>query len=356
MTFEIMDRVERAALSLRELYAGFGYVPYKMSKFEPYDFYAENRSFVTGENILTFTDTNGRLMALKPDVTLSIIKNYKGGQEKVYYNENVYREGGSSHEFTEIVQTGLECIGKIDLYAEYEVLSLAADSLMRLSGECILDIASVGFISGLMSATDAEGTVKRQLLGYIQAKNAHNIRSLCAKADIAPEVSAVWERLAVLYCTAKDARRELEPLCLNDEMKKSCDELSALAELFGDTGVSLNLDFSIVSDLVYYNGLVFKGYIAGAHESVLSGGRYDNLAGKLGKKAQAIGFAVYLDLLKQLGSMGGADRAETLIVYRTGTDPRRVMDEVTKLRAGGIAVRAEAEPCDTDGYRRVIRL
>ncbi|NLD83159.1 MAG: hypothetical protein GX637_03260, partial [Clostridiales bacterium] len=79
-------------LSLRELYAAYGYRPYKMSKFEPYDLYVQNRSFVTGDHILTFTDTDGRLMALKPDVTISIIKNYRGGQQKICYHENVYRD------------------------------------------------------------------------------------------------------------------------------------------------------------------------------------------------------------------------------------------------------------------------
>ena len=68
---------ERAGLLLRELYHQHGYQSYRMSKFEPYDLYARNKSFLVSENILTFTDTDGRLMALKPDVTLSIIKNIR---------------------------------------------------------------------------------------------------------------------------------------------------------------------------------------------------------------------------------------------------------------------------------------
>ncbi len=61
--------------SLRALYSKFGYRPYRMSKFEEYDLYAGNRSFLPSGGVITFTDTNGRLMALKPDVTLSIAKN-----------------------------------------------------------------------------------------------------------------------------------------------------------------------------------------------------------------------------------------------------------------------------------------
>ena len=84
---------EEVVLRLRELYRRYGYLPYKMSKFEEYDLYVRNKSFLVSDNILTFTDIDGKLMALKPDVTLSILKNSRqeAGLQKVYYNENVYR-------------------------------------------------------------------------------------------------------------------------------------------------------------------------------------------------------------------------------------------------------------------------
>ena len=77
---------------LRALYQKSGYVRYKMSKFEEYDFYAANRDFLVSDNIISFTDTNGRLMALKPDVTLSIVRGSTdtlGSVSKVYYDENL---------------------------------------------------------------------------------------------------------------------------------------------------------------------------------------------------------------------------------------------------------------------------
>ena len=80
---------ERAAFSLRELYRGYGYLPYKMSKFEEYDLYVRNKDFLVSDRIITFTDMGGSLLALKPDVTLSIIKNGEdipGCKQKVCYN------------------------------------------------------------------------------------------------------------------------------------------------------------------------------------------------------------------------------------------------------------------------------
>ena len=81
------NTVEEFCLSLKKLYEGFGYGQFKMAKFEEYGLYLENKNFLTGQSVITFTDPNGKLMALKPDVTLSIVKNTKATAQK---NEKVY--------------------------------------------------------------------------------------------------------------------------------------------------------------------------------------------------------------------------------------------------------------------------
>ena len=76
----MLQKGERVELYLRRLFESFGYKKYRMSKFENYDLYAENKSFLKNESIITFHDLSGKLMALKPDVTLSIVKNAKGAR------------------------------------------------------------------------------------------------------------------------------------------------------------------------------------------------------------------------------------------------------------------------------------
>lgn len=353
---EILNAEETVAFSLRELYHAYGYKPYKMSKFEPYDLYVQNRSFLGNSNILTFTDTNGKLMALKPDVTLSIIKNYKGGQQKVYYNETVYRESGSSHEFTEIMQAGLECIGAVDLYAQHEVLTLAAGSLRRISADYILDIASVGIIAGLTAATDTDEETKKSLLEYVRGKNAHNIHALCRERGIPDPIRQTWAELAVLYGPAGALLPKLGVLCVNEAMRTACAELEPLCQALEAGGVHLNLDFSIVSDLSYYNGLVFKGYIPGVHAAVLSGGQYDNLVRKMGKQAAAIGFAVYLDLLQQLPGPENDYDADVLLSYGPQTPAAHVIDEAARLRTQGLTVKVQPGPDPKGSYKQTICL
>ena len=120
---------EKVIFALRSLYRSYGYTQYKMSKFEEYDLYANNKDFLISDSVITFTDTNGKLMALKPDVTLSIIKNikeYSGGVQKLFYNENVYRISKGNQNYKEIMQVGLECIGDIGADEIRQVLVLAA--------------------------------------------------------------------------------------------------------------------------------------------------------------------------------------------------------------------------------------
>ena len=103
----ILTNEEKISFALRSLYHRRGFVPYRMSKFEEYELYMKNKDFLRSPQVITFTDTNGKLMALKPDVTLSIVRSYRhipGQTQKLYYDENVYRVSESAGAFREIRQ------------------------------------------------------------------------------------------------------------------------------------------------------------------------------------------------------------------------------------------------------------
>ena len=70
---------ERLSLRLRLLYEEAGFRQYRMGRFEEYGLYQQNRRFLASDQVITFTDLDGRLLALKPDVTLSIAKNAMTG-------------------------------------------------------------------------------------------------------------------------------------------------------------------------------------------------------------------------------------------------------------------------------------
>ena len=201
MNSGLLQKNEETAFRLRGLYRSYGYQPYKMSKFEEYDLYVRNKSFLLSENILTFTDLDGKLMALKPDVTLSILKNGRGGPglQKVYYSENVYRPSATAGGFREIPQTGLECIGSLDAAAEGEVLMLAAKSLAVISPEYLLDVSHQGFVAGLLEGLDLPDETRRRALAAMGAKNTPALERLAAEGQLPEKAAQTLSRLALLY-------------------------------------------------------------------------------------------------------------------------------------------------------------
>ena len=87
------------------------------------------------------------------------------------------------------------------------------------------------------------------------------------------------------------------------------DTLKEIVEAFREAGLEemLNIDFSVVGDLKYYNGIIFKGFAAGVPDGVISGGQYDKLMKSMKRTSKAIGFGVYIDSLGKLSKFDGEE-------------------------------------------------
>ena len=356
LTFE-----ERVIQSLRRAYSERGYLPFRMSKFEEYDLYMRNRDFLVGENIISFTDTDGALLALKPDVTLSIIKNAKinpGVKEKVYYNEHVYRTSGSTHKFKEIMQMGLECIGDIDGFDVCEAILLAAESLGEISGDFVLDISHVGFITALLDEAKMPEELRGELLSFVSGKNSHEASRLLTRSGASPELAEKILSLLSVRVPLKGAPERLRALAVGEAGQAALSEIELLAKLLADSPLSENIyfDASVMNDMNYYNGIVFRGFISGISEGVLSGGRYDALMQKMGKSAGALGFAIYLDLIEGLERSAGEFDVDVLLIYDEKVDTGRVYARVSELVSSGLTVSAQKAVPDGLRYRTLEKM
>ena len=357
----VLKNDERITYRLRELYGKFGYSQFKVGRFEEYDLYARNKSFLVSENILTFTDTDGKLMALKPDVTLSIIKNIADSDKathKFYYNENVYRTSAESHGFKEIMQTGLECVGNIDLYSESEVVFLAAKSLESISSDCILDVAHMGLIEGFMDSEDVSDADRSELLGYVKSKNTFAINNYCQTGVISEATCNMLCQLVQMYLPLDEALEVIKTSILNDRKKKAYEELCEISDIMKSYGLTarINFDFSVVNDRNYYDGIIFKGFVNGVPDSVLSGGRYDRLLSKMGKKCGAIGFAVYLDRLERFGNDTQEYDVDVMLTYDSDVDCRSIIETVKLFNQNGKTVKTMAEADTSVRYRQLLKI
>ncbi|MBQ8359590.1 MAG: ATP phosphoribosyltransferase regulatory subunit, partial [Oscillospiraceae bacterium] len=319
---------EKVTFQLRSLYNRYGYTQYKMSKFEEYDLYARNKDFLISDSVITFTDLDGKLMALKPDVTLSIVKNSKdmpGAVQKLYYNENVYRVAKGSRSFREIMQVGLECLGNVDDYCICEVLMLAAESLRCVSEDSILSISHLGLLLDVLNSVGVPSGYRDRVLKAIGEKNTHELTQICMEANVSEDDTALLKQLTAMKGAPETVIPALVSL-LNERVNPNILlQLGNIAAVLGKSVAAnrIRIDFSVVDDVHYYNGIVFKGFVAGIPSSVLSGGQYDKLMQKLHRRSSAIGFAVYMDALERLDTNVKTYDADILLLY----------DEIAELPA-----------------------
>lgn len=332
---------EPIALSLASLYRSYGYTLFKMSKFEEYGLYAENKNFLVSGQVITFTDTTGRLMALKPDVTLAIVKNTKDEpdtRKKLYYTESVYRVSQKSSTFREIQQAGVECLGDIDALCLGEILTMAKKSLAAISSDSVLAVSSLDLIDLAVKALGVPSSREGAVLDCVGEKNLHGIDAILAEEGLPLENSALLKALLKNYGKPSAVLPKLEAALTADEERAALEAFRDTLATVDETGIVV--DFSTLGDMRYYTGIVFRGYINGIAENVLSGGEYNRLMQKMQKKSRAVGFAVYLDLLDDFGKAESDYDYDALIAYTPAT-ARAAFAAAERLRAEGFSVSCE---------------
>ena len=330
---------ERASFALRALYEAAGCRKYHMGRFEEYGLYQANRSFLSSEQVITFTDLDGRLLALKPDVTLSIAKTAQpapGETLRYYYHENVYRPSAESHTFKEISQMGLEMLGAVGEAQVQQAVCLAARSLDALGADWVLEVSHMGYLFGLFDALGVPDAARAKLLEKLREKNAHELRAAAGAAGLADAAADILCSVLSLCGSYADTLAKAAALCRNDAMRAAVAELEALAVPLEKAGGVIRLDMTLAGEMEYYNGLVFQGYLKALPRPLLKGGRYDLLMQKFTPGAGAIGFAVYLDELDRLSAplppvqKNSTDRVMLNVALPKG----RLGDKVYHLLAG----------------------
>ncbi|MBO4265319.1 MAG: ATP phosphoribosyltransferase [Clostridia bacterium] len=300
-----LSNSEKIIFALREIYKKHGYSPYRMSKFEEYDLYAQNKDFLVSDNVITFNDTDGKLLALKPDVTLSIIKNNMNSGielQKLFYSENVYRVSKGSGTYKEIMQTGVECIGKVKYEDIFEIICLGAESLSAISKSSLIAVSNLDILFDLIKKITPPAESQKALFDAIAEKNTDGIIGICGESENSEKLCA----LCKMSENVKNASKSIRAIA-GDSYGDFYSLLDDLAK--SEYSDNICIDFSVTGDINYYNGIVFKGFIPKVPSYVLSGGQYDKLMRKMGKSENAVGFAVYTDILERLDIKNADDES-----------------------------------------------
>ncbi len=336
----IIDELPRL---LRELYTEYGYSRYRTVGFEEYDLFSEYRDFLTSGQMITFTGAGGRLLALKPDITMSIIRDateQRGRTDKFFYSESVYRVPAGGDEFKEILQIGLECIGDVCAYDRAEVVSLACRTLGMTGCDYMLDISHTGLIEGIRKLFGISDRVRGELASALKDKNAPALSLICSRAGLGEEAVARMIELSRLSIPIREAGDVLSSLGFAKyaESADAIKELRVIADALTDEEADhVRVDLSVIHGMNYYDGAVFNGYIDGVSEAILKGGEYGRLITKMGRTGSGLGFALYTDLLELIEGYSPKYAADVLLVC-ADRDPALISTAVKKLKEAGKSV------------------
>ncbi|BBM45349.1 tRNA synthetase class II [Leptotrichia trevisanii] len=340
-----MSKKDLVLLNIRKMYDSYGYKKISLPSFEEYDLYNENKDFID-RNVLTVMSPNGKLLALRPDITLSVAKKVSKDQSlkysKIYYQENTYNLTKYVG-YEEDEQLGIELIGKESTFLDFEIINLAVKSLDIINKKSMIVLSHAGFISSVFENFDLEYETKEQILDCINRKNSHDIQKILKRNEhISENVKKLIYKIPELSGNLENIEKELLKYEINVNTKKILSELKQLNSLLLKfyKKSKIIFDFSVVKNLNYYNGIILQGYIEGFPNVILTGGRYDKLFEKFGVDTGAVGFAILTDGLK--GYYRDTDKKdfEILIAY-DNSDFEKLVEIVNDFQKKGLRVRTE---------------
>ena len=216
-------------------------------------------------------------------------------------------------------------------------------------------MSHLGILSSALDAATDDGEVRRRLLECVGNKNLHGAKELLSGVESSK--SALLFTLMNTYGAAVDVMKKLSSLGLEGEGKDALSELETVLSYFDKEALSdkIRIDFSVTADENYYNGIVFKGFAESVPDSVLSGGQYDKLMRKMGKRSRAVGFAVYLDMLERLYTVSDGYDFDVMLVYGDAS-PAEVAAKTDAIVTSGKSVYSCKTPCEAVKCRSVIEM
>ena len=340
-----MSKKDLVLLNIRKMYDSYGYKKISLPSFEEYDLYNENKDFID-RNVLTVMSPNGKLLALRPDITLSVAKKVSKDQSlkysKIYYQENTYNLTKYVG-YEEDEQLGIELIGKESTFLDFEIINLAVKSLDIINKKSMIVLSHAGFISSVFENFDLEYEIKEEILDCINRKNSHDIQKILKKNEhISENVKKLIYKIPELSGNLENIEKELLKYEINVNTKKILSELKQLNSLLMKfyKKSKIIFDFSVVKNLNYYNGIILQGYIEGFPNVILTGGRYDKLFEKFGVDTGAVGFAILTDGLKGYYKDTDKKDFEVLIAY-DDSNFEKLVEIINDFQKRGLRVRTE---------------
>ncbi|WP_369900462.1 ATP phosphoribosyltransferase regulatory subunit [Bacillus manliponensis] len=304
--FDECTALETVEQTLRATFIERGYEEIRTPLIEFYDVFCFRNRPIDEEKMYKFFDHKGRILVLRPDMTVPIARviGTRGmkGPLKLTYAGNVFRANESlSGKYDEVAQVGIEIIGVSNIRAEVECI-VSSIQAIRAAGieDFKIELGQVELYKAIVSKLLLKEVDEEQLRKCIESKNYAALSQFIKEKQLNIEESTVQllHKLPRLF-GGLEVIEEAEQLASHQDIKDAITKLKVIYETIERLGYAsyISIDLGMIQYLHYYTGVIFRGYICDIGEEIVSGGRYDKLIGNFGEPIPAVGLAIQIDQL-----------------------------------------------------------
>lgn len=329
----------------------YGYHPIQTPTFEFFDIFGKQIGSTSAKDLYKFFDKEGNTLVLRPDITPSIARSAskyfmdEASPIRLCYVGNTFINNQNYQgRLKECTQAGAELLGDSSVDADAEIIALAIDSL-KTAGlrEFQISVGHVDYLGGLFDAAGMDETTETKVKELINNKNFYGVDEIVSKLDLSKELLELFHMLHFYAITPEALKHTKDLAKAYPRVLSALNHMEALYHILKIYGIEqyVSFELAMLSGLEYYTGMIFAGYTYGTGESIVKGGRYDQLLNYFGKNSAATGFVIVIDqLMAALARQNiqiPVKRNITWIVY----EQERLDIAIAKameLRAQGIAV------------------
>ncbi|MGL4106475.1 ATP phosphoribosyltransferase regulatory subunit [Clostridium sp. LP20] len=299
------------------------------------------------EDMYKFFDGKGRILVLRPDMTIPIARivatKFKDVNPplRFRYSADVFRVheslGGKKNEYTDC---GVELIGLEDKKSDLEILVTALDALKVVKNTGFkLEIGNINFFNSAIKDLNLKEEERYKLAQLIDRKSLKELEDYLGELNVSDDYKEFFKKLPWLF-GGKEVLEKGKLSAFNDELKNSVEYLERLYKDLEELGYGdrITFDLGMVPRLNYYTGIIFRGYVDGVGVTVLSGGRYDRLISTFGKDMPAVGFSINLDSLLDIINEEKSSGQQRYKVYYGNGNEVSAIKQCEILRNSGYIV------------------
>lgn len=282
-----------------------GYREIETPTIEFYDVFSGENGLIKQESMYKFCDSKGRLLALRPDLTVPVarVAATKLKDEvfpiKCCYIGNTFSfdelGGGRQNEFT---QAGCELLGINSPEADAEMVAMAIETVKATGiDDFQIDIGQVGFFKGLMEESGLKENEIEEVREFIDQKNLVGVEQVMDRHKVKSALKKIILDLPRLF-GSKDILQRINFDDIGKTAANALLNIKAVLEILEDRNLAeyVSIDLGMVQSMNYYTGIVFRGYTHGVGFPLLSGGRYDGLVSIFGRDLEATGFSIGINM------------------------------------------------------------